>query len=310
MKIAPITINQVIAFSEVARTGSFAEAAIQLHLSQPALSISIKKLEQSLGGKLLTRTTRSVALTPEGKAFYPVVRRLLSDWEQSLQDVRNHFELRRGKLDIAAMPTYTINLLPRVLAEFHAQYPNINVTVHDVIAENVVDMVREGRCELGVTFDPGEAPDLVFEMLLKDRFIAILPKGHPLLSKKTLRWADILAYPHLSLQRPAGTRFHIDNALAEKGLALTPAFESHQLVSIGRMVCEGLGLSVVPSTSRIQMQEMGLQCRAISSPVITHQLGVITRRHQELSAAAQAMKLLINLAAKLALGVEHTGSTG
>lgn len=299
MKIAPITINQVIAFSAVARTGSFAEAAVQLHLSQPALSIAIKKLEQSLGGKLLTRTTRSVALTPEGKAFYPVVRRLLSDWEQSLQDVRNHFELRRGKLDIAAMPTYTTNLLPRVLADFHGQHPNINVTVHDVIAENVVDMVREGRCELGVTFDPGEAPELVFEPLFRDRFIAILPKDHPLLSKKQLRWVDLLAYPHLSLQRPAGTRAHIDNALAEKGLALTPAFESHQLVSIGRMVCEGLGLSVVPSTSRIQMQEMGLQCRAISSPVITHQLGVITRRQQELSAAAQAMRLLIKAAAKL-----------
>ncbi|MDB3935171.1 LysR family transcriptional regulator [Granulosicoccus sp.] len=296
MKIAPVSINQVIAFSAVARTGSFAEAAIQLHLSQPALSIAIKKLEQSLGGKLLTRTTRSVALTPEGKAFYPVVRRLLSDWEQSLQDVRNHFELGRGKLDIAAMPTYTINLLPRVLADFHRQHPNINVTVHDVIAESVVDMVREGRCELGVTFDPGEAPDLNFETLLKDRFIAILPKNHPLTNKRKLTWSDLLAYPHLSLQRPAGTRARIDNALAKKGLALTPAFESHQLVSIGRMVREGLGLSVVPSTSQIQMQEMGLQCRAISSPVITHQLGVITRRNQELSSAAQAMKVLICLA--------------
>ena len=199
-----IPINQVIAFSTVARTGSFAEAAIQLHLSPPALSIAIKNLEESLGGKLLARTTRSVALTPEGKAFYPVARRLLSDWEQSLQDVRNHFALRRGKLDIAAMPTYTTNLLPQILANFHRQYPDINVTVHDVIAESVVEMVSEG-----------------------------------------------------------------------------------------------LGLSVVPSTGRAQMEEMGRQSRAISSPVITHQLGVITRRQQELSAAAQAMEALIRTASTL-----------
>ncbi|MFK7857787.1 MAG: LysR family transcriptional regulator [Granulosicoccus sp.] len=298
MQIAPITINQVIAFSAVARTGSFAEAAIQLHLSQPALSVAIKKLEDCLGGKLLTRTTRSVVLTPEGKAFYPVARRLLSDWEQSLQDVRNHFELRRGKLDIAAMPTYTTNLLPRVLAEFHRQHPNVNVTVHDVIAENVVEMVREGRCELGVTFDPGDAPELDFQPLFTDRFIAILPPEHPLLSRKQLRWADLLAYPHISLQRPAGTRAHIDEALSKKDLMLTPAFESHQLVSIGRMVCEGLGLSVVPSTSQVQMQEMGLQCRAISSPVITHRVGVVTRRQQTLSAVAQAIKTLVTKAAR------------
>ncbi|MEH6516808.1 MAG: LysR substrate-binding domain-containing protein [Halioglobus sp.] len=288
-----IPINQVIAFSTVARTGSFAEAAIQLHVSQPALSIAIKNLEGALGGKLLARTTRSVALTPEGKAFYPVARRLLADWDQSLQDVRNHFALRRGKLDIAAMPTYTSNLLPQILAEFHREYPDINVTVHDVVAENVVEMVREGRCELGITFKPEDAPDLHFQSLFKDRFVAILPATHPLLLKPKLRWADLLAYPHISLQRPAGTRALIDQALAEKALVLTPAFESHQLVSIGRMVSEGLGLSVVPSTSRGQMEEMGLQCRAISSPVITHQLGIITRRQQQLSVAAQAIEALI-----------------
>ena len=291
-----IPINQVIAFSTVARTGSFAEAAIQLHLSQPALSIAIKNLEQGLGGKLLARTTRSVSRTPEGKAFYPVARRLLADWEQSLQDVRNHFALRRGKLDIAAMPTYTTNLLPKILAGFHRQYPDIHVTVHDVVAENVVEMVREERCELGITFDPGDAPDLHFQPLFRDRFIAILPASHSLLTQDKLSWADMLAYPHISLQRPAGTRALIDQALAEDGLVLTPAFESHQLVSIGRMVSEGLGLSVVPSTSRGQMEEMGLHCRPVVAPVITHELGVITRRQQELSVAAKAMEELINAA--------------
>ena len=294
-----IPINQVLAFSTVARTGSFAEAAIQLHLSQPTLSIAIKNLEQALGGKLLARTTRTVALTPEGKAFYPVAKRLLADWEQSLQDVRNHFELLRGKLELAAMPTYTINVLPNILSEFHKRYPDINVTIHDVIAENVVEMVREGRCELGVSFEPAEAQGLNFQALFRDRFIAILPSKHVLLAKKQLRWTDLLEFPHISLQRPAGTRALIDQALAKHDLLLTPAFESHQLVSIGRLVREGLGLSVVPSTSRVQMQEMGLHCRAVSSPIVTHQLGLITRRQQELSAAAQAMIELIYAAKTL-----------
>ena len=291
-----IPINQIVVFTTVARTGSFAEAAIQLHLSQPALSVAMKNLEQSLGGKLLARTTRSVTLTPEGKAFYPVARRLLSEWEQSMQDVSNHFALGRGKLDIAAMPTYTTNFLPKILAEFHSQYPNIHITVHDVIAENVVQMVREERSELGITFAPEDAPDLHFQPLYQDRFVAILPFKHPLLEKQTLKWIDLLACPHLSLQRPAGTRKLIDQALQEKGLLLTPAFESHQLVSIGRMVNEGLGLSVVPSTSRAQMEEMGLQCRAISAPVITHQVGIVTRPQQALSAAALAMRQLIRAA--------------
>ena len=288
-----VPINQVIAFTAVARTGSFAEAAIQLHLSQPSLSISIKNLEENLGGKLFARTTRSVSLTPEGKAFYPVARRLLSDWEQSMQDVRNHFALRRGKLDIAAMPTFATNRLPKILAKFHRGYPDIHVTVHDVIAEDVVEMVREGRCELGVTFAPDDAADLDFQPLFKDRFIAILPEGHELLSKQQLTWTELLRYPHISLQRPAGTRALIDKVLAEKGLSLTPAFESHQLVSIGRMVGEGLGLSVVPSTSRLQMEEMGVESREVASPVVTYELGIVTRRQQALSVVGQTMVDLI-----------------
>ena len=291
-----IPINQVTVFTTVARTGSFVEAAVELHLSQPALSVAMKNLEQALGGKLLARTTRSVTLTPEGKAFYPIARRLLSDWEQSMQDVRNHFALQRGKLDIAAMPTYTTNLLPKILANFHGQYPNIHITVHDVIAENVVQMVREERCELGITFAPEDAPDLNFQPLFKDRFVAILPARHALLAKPQLTWVDVLAYPHVSLQRPAGTRRLIDQALQENGLSLTPAFESHQLVSIGRMVNEGLGLSVVPSMSQGQMEEMGLHCRAIGAPVITHSVGIVTRPQQVLSSAAQAIEKLIRAA--------------
>lgn len=289
-----IPINQVIAFTTVARTRSFAEAAIQLHLSQPALSIAIKNLEDNLGGKLLVRTTRSVSMTPEGKAFYPVARRLLFDWDQSMVDVRNHFSLLRGKLDIAAMPTYATNVLPTVLANFHQLYPDINVTVHDVIAEGVVDMVRQGRCEIGVTFEPNDCPDLDFNALYHDKFVAILPNIHPLIDKQHVAWHELLNYPHISLQRPAGTRTLIDKALAKEGLSITPVFESHQLVSIGRMVCQGLGLSVVPSTSKAQMLEMGLHCRELHSPVIVHNVGIITRRQQALSVAAQAMQKLIS----------------
>ncbi|MFK7731763.1 MAG: LysR substrate-binding domain-containing protein [Pseudomonadales bacterium] len=293
-----VTLSQITAFSTIARTGSFAEAAHQLHLSQPSISIAIQKLEKTLGGKLFARTTRSVSLTPEGKSFYPVARRLLADWEQSLQDVRNHFDLRKGKLDIAAMPTYATNVLPGILAAFHRDYPDINVTVHDVIAETVVEMVRGERCELGITFNPGDAPDLHFQPLYKDRFIAILPPNHPLLALKQLCWSNLLQYPHISLQRPAGTRSLIARALANNGLDLVPTFESQQLVSIGRMVKEGLGLSVVPTTSKPQMLEMGLECRAISSPVIVHELGIITRRQQSLSEAARTMAEFVKLTNK------------
>lgn len=288
-----ITIKQLKAFVAIAKSGSFAEACTRMNLSQPALSITIKNLEEVLGGKLLERSTRSVTLTPEGAEFFPVVQRLLADWDKSLEDVHNLFALRRGKLDIAAMPTFASSLLPAILSEYHRQYVDINVTVHDVIAESVVDMVREGRVELGVTFDPGDAQDLNFQPLFRDKFVAVLPQEHPLLKKERLRWKDLQSFPYISLQRPSSIRLLIDQVLQQHNIPLTPAFEAHQLASIGRMVTTGLGISVVPALSGGQMLEMGAQCRPLIAPAITRNVGMITRKRHPRSVATEAMMAVI-----------------
>lgn len=285
-----VTIKQLQAFAAVAGSRSFAEACERLHLSQPALSISIRKLEETVGGKLFARTTRSLALTPEGEEFYPVVRRLLSDWEQSLDDVHNLFSLRRGKLDIAAMPTFTSSLLPEILGKFHSQYEDVNVTVHDVVAENVVEMVSNGRAELGVTFEPGDASDLDFHSLFRDRFVALLPADHPLAMKAgPLSWQDLQSCIYITLQRPSSIRLLIDSTLQAEGIVLSPSFEAHQLVSIGCMVTQGLGVSVIPGLSSRQMQEMGAVTKELQGPAIYREVGVVTRKRYPLSVAAQAM---------------------
>ncbi|MGK0499608.1 MAG: LysR family carnitine catabolism transcriptional activator [Oceanicoccus sp.] len=284
-----VTIKQMQAFVAVARAQSFAEACSQLNLSQPALSITIKNLEQVVGGKLLARTTRSVNLTPEGEKFYSVAKRLLSDWENSLDDLHTIFSLQRGKLELAAMPTFACSLLPAILEQYHNHYPDINITVHDVIAEDVVNMVISGHAELGVTFDPGERPDISFKPLFLDKFVVVLPSNHPLLDNKKLSWSALQQYSFIALQRPSSIRLLIDETLQANGIDLTPSFEAHQLVTIGRMVSQGLGISIMPALSANQLLEMGAVCRPISNPVITRNVGVITRPRFPLSVAAQAM---------------------
>lgn len=303
-----ITIKQMQAFVAVARCRSFAEACELVHLSQPALSITIRKLEDEVGGRLFARSTRSVSLTPEGEAFYPVVKRLLADWEQALEDVHNLFALRRGKLELAAMPTFTSSLLPGVLGAFHRRYPAVNVSVQDVVAEQVVELVRSGRAELGVTFDPGDASDLEFLPLFTDRLVAVLPTGHPLLAlARPLRWSDLKAHSYIALQRPSSLRLLIDRMLRDKGVVLSPAFEAHQLVSVGRMVCAGLGVSAVPTMSAPQMEEMGAEVRPLASPAVTRKVGIITRRRYPLSVAASAMHDILSTARPQSAAGAHSG---
>lgn len=286
-----MTLKQLRAFVAVARTLSFAEAGTLVHLSQPALSLAVKNLEESLGGRLFQRSTRQVSLTPEGRAFFPLARRLLSDWEHAEDDMRQRFSLGRGRVALAAMPTFAGNLLPGVLAAFRRQFPEITIEVNDVIAEEVVERVTDGRVELGISFDPGVREDLIFELLFEDRYIAILPPGHALLQSnpRHIDWAQLHKEDFITLQRPSGVRHMLEQRLAEAGLGLAVAFETHQLVTCGRMVAEGLGVSAVPAMSAGQMTALGCHCIPLEGPVIHQKVGVIRRRRHELSVAVQAM---------------------
>ncbi|SIT04470.1 LysR family transcriptional regulator, carnitine catabolism transcriptional activator [Neptunomonas antarctica] len=284
-----ITVKQLRAFVAVAKTRSFTEGCALVHLSQPALSVAIKNLEEELGGSLLARTTRTLSLTPEGEAFYPTAQRLLADLDEAVDEMHNRFALFRGKVAIASMPSFASNQLPLALRDFRNKYPQINMMVHDVIAEDVVDMVRSGRVEVGVSFDPGDTEDLLFNPLFDDRFIAVLPEKHPLINQEVIQWQQLLQYDFIILQRPSSVRLLVDQMLEQEGLALSPQFETHQLATIGRMVATGLGVSVVPSLCFGQMTELGAVCRPLEAPVITRQVGVITRRRYPLSTAAKEL---------------------
>jgi len=157
-----MTVKQIRAFLAVAHSLSFALACERLHLSQSALSLTIKALEEGLGGRLFTRNTRNVALTPEGEALLPLARRLIADWDNAEDELRQRFTLQRGRVTLAAMPSFAGNLLPPILKHFRARYPQVNVTVNDVVNEQVLEMVRDREVELGVAFEPQDSTSLVF----------------------------------------------------------------------------------------------------------------------------------------------------
>ncbi|GGO80008.1 transcriptional regulator [Marinobacterium nitratireducens] len=284
-----MTVKQLRAFLAVARTLSFAEASNLIHLSQPALSLAIKKLEESLGGRLFTRTTRTIALTPEGEALLPIAQRLLAEWDNAEEQLQQRFALQLGKIAVAAMPSFAASLLPLGLLRYRERYPRINIEVHDVINEAVVEMVRQNRVEVGINFDPGVSDDLQFRPLFDDEFVAVLPPGHPLCNADQIEWRSLLAEDFITLQRPSSLRLMLEKQLNEAGLTPRIAFDAHQLATVGRMVATGLGVSAVPGLCRQQMQESGACCVPLAAPIISRSVGILTRRRHELSVAAQAM---------------------
>lgn len=282
-----ITIKQVRAFLAVVNVNSFAEASELLHLSQPALSTTIKNLEENVGGKLLARSTRALALTPEGEIFLPIAKRLLADFDNAFIELNDLFSLKRGNLSLAAMPSFASTHLPLQLLIFNQEYPNIKVNVNDVIAEDAVEMVKTGKVEFAISFDPGAADDLHFETLFSDRFVAVFPKSHHLINIKQVTWKHLIGSPFITLKRPSSIRLLMENLLSEQNIALDVAFETNQLATVVQMVATELGVSVIPSLYKQQMQALNLEFRELSSPIISRRVGIITRRRYPLSNTAQ-----------------------
>jgi LysR family transcriptional regulator, carnitine catabolism transcriptional activator len=289
-----MTLKQLQAFLAVARTQSFAEACNLVHLSQPALSLAIKNLEDDLGGRLFARTTRTLSLTSEGQAFMPIASRLVTDWSEAQRQMQQRFAMQLGTVELASMPSFASTLLPQALLRYKQRYPRIRIEVQDVVAETLVNMVLQGRIELGVSFEPGNHSELDFYPLFNDSFVAVLPPDHALAANAdSIEWQQLLQSDFVMLQRPSRLRSLIEEQLAEHGMQASVVFEAHQLATVGQMVATGLGVSVVPSLSRQQMQALGARCVNVQAPVIGRQVGIITRNKAELSVAAAAMKAII-----------------
>ncbi|MCU7645870.1 LysR substrate-binding domain-containing protein [Pseudomonas piscis] len=284
-----MTVKQIRAFLAVAHSMSFALACERLHLSQSALSLTIKALEEGLGGRLFTRNTRNVALTPEGEALLPLARRLIADWDNAEDEMRQRFTLQRGRVTLAAMPSFAGNLLPPILKQFRARYPQVNVTVNDVINEQVLEMVRDREVELGVAFEPQDSTSLAFTPLYVDRFVAVVSRESPLAQRSEIDWQTLLQEPFITLQRPSTVRVMLEEHLRAQGVQLPVEFESHQLATVGRMVASGLGVSAVPALCAGQMRELGGHCITLGEPVVERAIGVLTKPGEELSTAAQAL---------------------
>ncbi|GAA3538155.1 LysR family transcriptional regulator [Zobellella aerophila] len=284
-----MTVKQLRAFIAVAQTLSFAQACERLHLSQSALSLTIKALEDGLGGRLFSRTTRHVRLTPEGEVLLPRALRLIADWDNAEDELRQRFALQQGRVTLAAMPSFAGNLLPPLLRDFRRRYPKVNVTINDVLNEQVIEMVQDGHVELGIAFEPPVGTTLAFRPLYLDRFVAVVPADSALAGRKELCWRHLLEQPFITLQRPSAVRLMLEQHLHDWKLTLPVAFESHQLATVGRMVGCGLGVSAVPSLCIGQMHELGARCLPLLDPVIERPVGILTRAEHELSVAAQAL---------------------
>ncbi len=284
-----LTIRQLQAFRAVAELGSFGEAAERLHVSQPALSASIRKLEFVLNVRLFDRTTRRIALTPEGDELLRLSARLVEEFDAVTGDLHDYLARRRGRIVVAALPSLAALTLPPALARLKALHPGIEVVIRDTLHGEIEDLVDSGAADFGLTVSPSSGRGFAFEPLLVDRFVMVCRADHPLANRRSVTWARMLRYPVVSMSRTSSVRQHIDAACAQAGIAAQGGFDAAHLATVGALVREGLGVAALPSSTTPLLRFAELDEVPLTAPRIERTMGIVRRAGRSSSVAAQAL---------------------
>jgi len=283
-----LSLRQIRAFVSVAHLRSFTRAANLLHLSQPALTVQIRRLEEALGVKLLDRNTRTVALTRVGRELAPVLQRLLRELDTVVIDTRDLAAKRYGVVRIAALPSVAAGLLPDVIAAFREANPRVTFVLKDVITKRVLGLVRSEEVDLGIMGGELVEPDIEIVCAAQDRMHVIFPAEHPIGAVPEVTLDVLASHPLILMDPDTSVRAIVDGAFIAAGRLPIPACEATYMMTAVGMVRAGLGLAILPASAREVRAEPSLRSRPIDEPGFERSVLVIKKTGRTLPPMAES----------------------
>jgi len=274
------------AFAAVAECLNFRAAAEALHLSQPALSRRIDKLEDALGVRLFQRNSRHVELTLVGREFEPRARQLLHDLQRALLAINVEASAQLPAVRVACVSSAVRYLLSDALLAIRARKPGLRIKLVDGGAHDVLSYVLRGEVDFGFNFIGEKHGEAEFRPLMSDPFVVVCAADHELAGRQRVRWREVASFDYLALSTENCNRRVLDRATA--GLPQpTAGCEVRRISSLLGLVEAGLGVAVIP---RLAVPRRSAQLVAIPliEPVVKRSFGVVKRAGVALPPGAQA----------------------
>ena len=283
-----LNLRHVRAFVSVVQAGSFTRAAALLNLSQPALTVQIQRLEETLAARLLDRTSRTVAPTRLGRELLPVFQRVLRDLDAVVIDTRDLAARRHGVVRVATLPSFAASALAEAIALFRRDHPRVTFVIKDVIAQRVLDLVRSEEVDLGIVGGDVRDPDISVLHRTSDALHVVYPGGHPIGALPEISTAALADYPLILMDPATSVRAVVDLAFIGAGRLPTIACEATYMMTAVGLVRAGLGLTILPGSAREIQAEPDLRSRPIEDPQFRRPVCVIKKAGRTMPTAAAA----------------------
>lgn len=241
-------LAQLRCFTTVATELNFRRAAERLNMTQPPLSRQIQLLEHHLGVALFTRSTRSVALTAAGRAFFVEAQNLLERAQQAAASAKRFAEGDIGSVTISFVGSAVYEFLPKVIAEARLKQPQVKISLEEMNTYQQHEAMRARRIDLGIVRSPLMEPGFATECLVREPFLLAVPSGHPLASADSVRVSDLDGEPFLMYSHAAYPPFNELLTGMFRSARVAPQYVQWlgSSLTILALVNAGMGLALVP----------------------------------------------------------------
>jgi DNA-binding transcriptional LysR family regulator len=285
-------LDHVEAFLEIVRSGGFARASAELHLSQPAISRRIQLLERELGAPLFDRQGRGAALTDAGRAFLPHARALFASMRDGIEAVSAIRDGDLGVVTLALVGTLASSRLAARLRAHRDAHPGLDLRLRTALSAEVSALVLRGEAGLGLRYRVDPDPALTSVVIDEERLVAVCPPGHPLerAGPAGLAGERWLTFPYQPDSPAEPYAAAVRQVLAAGGLGTAEIVPVDSLTAQKRMVEAGFGLAVLPESSLDEELRAGT-LRPVPAPGLTATIPVVLihRRHAFISGAVHAL---------------------
>lgn len=251
-------IRQLKAFVAIAESGTFTAGALRVHVTQAAISMQIRQLENELGARVFVRAPRHVILTEAGEHLLQRARQILREHDAAVDEIAELAGAERGRLRVGSASAMVLTEpLPKILKELRKQHPAAEIAVISGTSEALVDQILSGELDIAFVSLPVDVRGIQTERLRDDQLVAIASPRHKLAKQRTVS-AYTLAGEKLILgERGGNTRRLIDQFFAQAGVTLHVVMELSRQAAIRRMVEEDMGVGIVTLQSVKEEVEKG-----------------------------------------------------
>ncbi len=259
-----IEMTQLVQFCKVAEKGNMTHAARELHLSQPALSRAIGKLEEELGMPLFERKTRMLELTDAGRLLQSRARQILS----LLDDLRTEIvdDGQSGQLRIGAIPTIAPYFLPELLRSFGKEFPLAKISIFEQTTDNLIKSVQQGEVDLAVVALPISAKYVELEKLFSEELLLVCAPEHELNRQTQITLKQLSGYPFVLMDEAHCLSENIVSACQRKAFHPISVERTTQLAMVQELVALDHGISMIPAMACL-VDPSAMRCyRRITQP--------------------------------------------